>query len=224
MDMVLDEFQDRQDDIDILVSLVNALKEGKKLKIFDESDEVMSEIQLDEELINILKSVLYVMCYNQVESTVRGCIETVYDHFEDTCTGYDKLKVSIQKELLHGVLKTYETGDSLHKKVGSELELMLPKASIQIRKRFNGNVSKKTMSELTRIYGISITADPKDLNRLKEARNELAHGNISFSKYGRKDTVSDCVLISSRISLYLSTMISCFDEYIANKYYLGTPS
>ncbi|MCF6458731.1 MAE_28990/MAE_18760 family HEPN-like nuclease [Pseudoalteromonas sp. MMG024] len=220
MDMVLDEYKDRQEDIDMLVSLISSLKEGNKLIVVDENNEAISEMQINEDLINILKSVIYVMCYNQVESTVRGCVETIYDHLEDTCTGYNELKVSIQKELLHSVLKIYETGGSLHKKVGNELELKLPKASFQIRRIFNGNVSKRTMNELTRVYGITITADPKDLNLLKEARNELAHGNASFSQYGRKDTVDDCVSISSRVSSYLSTMIHCFDEYIVNKYYL----
>lgn len=226
-DIVQEAFDARQSDLDALIALTTLIDKGKTLSIKDENGNETDNLLVNDQLINVLKSVIHMVTYNQVESTVRGCIEAVYDDMDDNGIGYDKLRHDVQKEVLSGVLKGHESGKSLHKKVGSELNLKAPKVSLNVKTVFSGNVTRDTFTKIKNSYGLKINApddtrDGQDLGNLKNARNDLAHGNISFSKFGAKDSLDEFVAISNRTSSYLQSAITSFDDYIDNKQYLAT--
>ncbi|MCP5939910.1 MAE_28990/MAE_18760 family HEPN-like nuclease, partial [Klebsiella pneumoniae] len=54
--------------------------------------------------VNILKSSLHMMLYNQVENTARGCIESIYDHLQDSEVSYSSLKDKFQISILHRII------------------------------------------------------------------------------------------------------------------------
>jgi hypothetical protein len=224
-DIIQEEFDARQSDLDALIALTTLIDKGKILSIKAENGNEPDTLVVNEQLIDVLKSVIHIVTYNQVESTVRGCIEAVYDNLDDNNIGYDMLRKDIQKEILSGILKGYESGNTLHGKVGSELNLKTPRVSLNLKKVFSGNVSRDTFTYLKDSYGLKVNAprearDGQDLGGLKNARNDLAHGNISFSKFGAKDSLIEFIAISGRTSCYLQSAIMSFEDYIENKQYL----
>lgn len=50
------------------------------------------EIESNTLRVNILKSSVHMMLYNQVENTARGCIESIYDHLQDNEVNYASLR------------------------------------------------------------------------------------------------------------------------------------
>lgn len=223
--IIKEEFDDRQADIDILIDLVELFGKGEKIIVKDDEDDVIDSFSIEDQLVNVLKSVIFIMSYNQVESTLRGCLESVYDDFEDNEICYDQLLDSIQTEILNGLLKTYDSGKTLRNSVRNQLSLKAPKASLRIKKVFSGNVTRDTITKIKKDYGLRIDAPPEardgqDLTTLKDARNDLAHGNYSFSKFGRSNSLQDSIQISKRTSAYLNATISHFADYVDNQRYL----
>ncbi|HDS9031886.1 TPA: hypothetical protein QH776_004731, partial [Escherichia coli] len=75
-----DEYEERARDIMELLSLASSIEiQTQQLDPQAHQDEIESNILR----VNILKSSVHMMLYNQVENTARGCIESIYDHLQD---------------------------------------------------------------------------------------------------------------------------------------------
>jgi len=225
INLVKDEFEDRQSDIDAFCDLAQLIERGTIL-VTEDLEGNLHEIDISDQLRGIVRSVIQLISYNQVEATMRGCLESVYDHIEDSNVGYDQLNDSFQKSILHGTLKHYQSSSNeLHSKLRQNLNGCIPSASLFIKKVFNGNVSKDTVHKIEKSYQISITSPEEaragiDLNDLKDARNDLAHGNVSFSSHGALQTYTDIIEKGNRAHIYLNSIINSFDQYIMNEKYL----
>ena len=57
------------------------------------------------------------------------------------------------------------------------------------------------------------------LTDFKDARNDLAHGNISFSEFGSSHPHNEIIDKSRRVSGYLKSVITAFDNCIEEKKY-----
>ncbi|XQK39729.1 MAE_28990/MAE_18760 family HEPN-like nuclease [Escherichia coli] len=182
-----DEYEERARDIMELLSLASSIEiHTQQLDPQAHQDEIESNILR----VNILKSSVHMMLYNQVENTARGCIESIYDHLQDNDVNYASLREKLQVNILHRIVSDNETGQSLYKKIGTDISKRIISASLNIRKEFNGNVCKPVLHKITQAYGITIANSPEcrngiDLDLLKDIRNELAHGSTSFSKRGK---------------------------------------
>lgn len=218
-----DEYEERARDINELLSLASSLDgQAQQLDQHEQSDEIES-ITLR---VNVLKSSIHMMLYNQVENTARGCIESIYDHLQDNNVSYSSLRERFQVNILHRIISDNETGKSLYQKIGSDISKKIISASLNIRKEFNGNVCKPVLHKITQAYGINVANSPEcrngvDLDLLKDIRNELAHGSTSFSRKGQLDPLEEVKMRSDRIDLYLRLLITSTEEYIASNGYLS---
>lgn len=218
-----DEYEEREQDIGEMLYLARTLyKKNEELDKTTEQEIYQRTIQQ----INIIKSSLHMIMYNQVENTARGCIESIYDHLKDANVSYASLKEKIQVKILHRIISDNDTGVSLHKKIGCDISSKIIVASLNIRKEFNGNVSKDILSKITKAYGINLVNSPEchngvDLDLLKDIRNELAHGSTSFSKKGQLISLEEVEKRAQRIDIYLKLLISSTEDYIATSSYLA---
>ncbi|RDL28810.1 hypothetical protein DA099_17225 [Photobacterium damselae] len=222
--IIQEEFEHRQEDIDLIIELINFLSNSNSIIVHPDNEEEHRSYSYDSRLISTLSGVISLMTYNQIESTMRGCLEALYDDMTDNNIHYHDLKVDIQKTILDGIVKNYPNGNLLHGKVGAELTKKLPLASLNIRKVFNGNIDSQKIYKIRDTYGISFSVNPAlrngvEITSFKDARNDLAHGNISFSKYGNDNPYTEVIDKSGRVSGYLRAIISGFDSYIEEKKY-----
>ena len=76
-----DEYEERARDImELLFSCIIYRDSYSAVRSHQaHQDEIESNILR----VNILKSSVHMMLYNQVENTARGCIESIYDHLQD---------------------------------------------------------------------------------------------------------------------------------------------
>lgn len=226
--LIRDEFIVRQEDIDLFIELTKSLDEmnvsGYNADYLDGNDNLV-QLTVSERLVDVMKSALYLLAYNQTESTMRDCLADVYDDISDNDISYDELKSPIQEAIIRGILKKFNGGGgSLLSQVDGKLSLNSPKASLDIKKVFNGNVATQTIHDLKNTYGITITANAAnkngmDITKLKNARNDLAHGNASFSNYSSSKTLPDVITEVTSSSNYLNAVISGFEQYISNQEY-----
>lgn len=218
-----EEYEERASDISEIISLASNIYEECATLDLNTQQDLISCL---ETRVNILKSSLHMMLYNQVENTARGCIESIYDHLQDSDVNYSSLKEKFQISILHRIISDNETGKSLYHKIGNDISKKIISASMNIRKEFNGNVCKPVLHKITQAYGIQIATSPEcrngaDLDLLKDIRNELAHGSTSFSKKGQIDPLGEVISRAHRVDIYLRLLINATEEYIATSGYLS---
>ncbi len=224
MDSIIqEEFDKRQGDIDVIIELVELLSSGSTIDILCDNGDIKT-LDYEDRLLNSLVSVISLVTYNQIESTMRGGLEALYDDIADNSISYEELRRDIQKEVLGGILSKYTSGKKLHEEVQGSLNLKVPSLSLNIRKIFNGNIDSSKIYNIRDAYGIALDANPEyrngvEVTYFKDARNDLAHGNISFSEYGSVNPHSEIISKSKRVSGYLKSVISGFNSYIESKGY-----
>lgn len=226
--LIRDEFAIRQEDIDLLIELTKNLDEmnisGYNANYLDDNENIKS-LHVSQRLVDVMKSALYLLAYNQTESTMSGCLAEVYDKIDDNEVGYDELKPGIQKAIVRGLLKKYSgSGNSLVNLVDGKLSLNSPRASFDIKKIFNGNIKTKSIHDLNNEYGINIVWNAshnngRDITTLKDARNDLTHGNKSFSHYSSSKDLSVVIGEVNSSSSYLDAVITGFEQYVNNNEY-----
>lgn len=218
-----EEFRDREEDMDEIISIMSEINIKKEALNYATS---LAEFNILDRRVNILKSSLHLIAYNQVENVARGCIESIYDHIKDNGVTYGVLKEKIQIKILHRCVKDNENGNILFRKIGRDISDKIIQASLNVRKEFNGNVSKDIINKIANAYGINIINAPEcrngiDLDTLKDIRNELAHGSIGFSRKGQNDSVDEVIRRVKHINQYLLLLIGCTEEYITQNGYLS---
>ncbi|EGU59514.1 hypothetical protein VINI7043_09806 [Vibrio nigripulchritudo ATCC 27043] len=220
-----DEFDLRQEDIDLFNELLDALNKGRCLDVLDERTGEICKLDYSERLIHVLNSVVYLLTYNQIEASMRGCIEELYDDITDAGVGYDDLKETIKTEILRGLLRNFESGSKLKENLpDGPLSLSAPSTSLNVRKIFNGNIKLENIREILSKYDVSTVfpstcRDGQDIDKFKYARNNLAHGVFTFSDYGSKNTSSDIIDMSERASIYVKTVVDSFEQYTFKREY-----
>lgn len=224
--IVREEFEARQKDLEAYIELIEFLYSLENSEVFGEKDGDLVGFRLDDSLFNILGSVLYLVSYNQVEASVRGCLESLYDHIEDNQTSYDDLKEGIQSEILKGIKANKKSLSDLRSNLSGNLGTNIPRESFDVKNIINGNITKRAISAIKENYELEVNApedtrDGVDITTLKNARNNLAHGENSFSQYGARDSFNGHIEVSRRSMNYLSVLIRSFDDYIDSREYLS---
>ncbi|MBM6493581.1 MAE_28990/MAE_18760 family HEPN-like nuclease, partial [Phocaeicola dorei] len=91
--------------------------------------------------------------------------------------------------------------------------------------RFNGNVDLRTILNVCKDFKLQLRAIPnKDgvattLKAVKDARNHLAHGDVSYSNFGSTILLSDIIKYKKDTLDFLSFFINRVEQYISNKEY-----
>jgi hypothetical protein len=87
-----------------------------------------------------------------------------------------------------------------------------------------GNLDAVKVSDLAKRYGFSHKCTKKAqggavLLKVKTERNNLSHGEKSFSECGRDLTYQNLKSVKNRAVEYLRSILKNIEEYIANKRY-----
>ena len=102
---------------------------------------------------------------------------------------------------------------------------IVPLSSADAIGSFNGNVDLRTILNICKDFKLQLRAIPnKDgvattLKAVKDARNHLAHGDVSYSNFGSTILLSDIIKYKKDTLDFLSFFINRVEEYISNKEY-----
>lgn len=171
----------------------------------------------------ILKSSFVVLLYNIIESTTRVIFEVVHDNLSQYT--YNQLSEKSKTLFLNFYFNNHP--NKTYKKHIDEIlsnKLTFPILDEYTKKisLFSGNLDARFLNDLLKKYGINpLTCNNrKDLLRIKNKRNKLAHGEESFINSCRGFLVRDLIKFQKAVHDTMMQLITNTKAYLENKSYL----
>lgn len=174
-----------------------------------------------------LKGTVYILLYNLVESTMREAISHIHDSLSSQKIEYDNLCENLKKEIIRRIKSDTVALDSIIFKTKSGLGANLSIATFNKKKLFSGNIDRNEIIDKSKIYGFSTSCDyaqtkhGEKLTTIKQHRNDLAHGNVSFSEIGKGVAYSELEKTALESIAYLDAIISNIEQYLNNGDFLN---
>ena len=221
MDLIKDDLQTLSDEINDFLELINFLKNSKK--ITDESGNIYS---INDSLKDTLKGEVFLLLYNLIESTLRESITHIHDVLKGEEIHFNQLRPEFRKEILNRAKSDKIGIDNLCKSTALDISTQLLAATFRANILFSGNIDHREVCKQADIYGFKTesdcikTKDGYNLKLIKKKRNDLAHGNFSFSEIGKSYTVEQMNEFSQEVFNYLDSITTHISNALIQKDYL----
>jgi hypothetical protein len=167
------------------------------------------------------------MLYNLLESTVRNAIEEIHSSINLETIRYSELINEIKSIWIEFHYNKFKA-DKKSKIIVEEINQLASNIfnvpyDDYTKKRgdFSGNLDRRKIDNLAEKYGFKKNSkiEGKELFTIKNARNNLAHGNQSYTEVGKKYDKSDMVKFKRVCVLYLKELLINVEGFIKNKVY-----
>lgn len=176
-----------------------------------------------------MRSHAVLMLYNIVESTVVECILAIYDAIKDEHIKYVELIDPLRDMWLGNKMDNNDGRKTRIAKTKRIINDLQSDISFDDKiGRFDGNVDLRLILNVCKEFKIQLGPIPNkeeiavSLKTIKDARNHLAHGDITYSSYGSSILLSDIIKLKDDALKFLNYFIQVIDSYIRNKKYKAT--
>jgi hypothetical protein len=212
------DFQARKREISRYIKFVDEIAREKLTIVDSRSKDNVYDSGVQSELIKTLKASAFLLLYNLLESTLKNSIEAIFDELQGKGVNFDSCRDELRHVVL-GNLKRRNIDDVVPdiSRIATDL------ISVTFRKDtlFSGNVDGRLVRATAKEYGFHAPRRSSDeLLVVKSNRNDLAHGNKTFSEVGREYDMRRVKRITKEVFHYLSELIDNVDTYLENEHYL----
>jgi len=227
MDALRQRFDERLQEIETYLDLLEAMQQ----EIQNGPPEI-GGVKITTQQQKILYSSVYLQLYNLVEATITWCVDAVCT--AATANGRwfpGDLAAPLRREWVRSGARTH-TDLSQENRLNYAVEFCdlliqaLPLSELKVEKKSNWDdtdiltitkrlgLDLKISSAVSRGIKRRIRDDKGALGLIKDLRNHLAHGSLSFSECGDGVTVLDLKDLKERTALYLREVVGAFRAYI----------
>ena len=185
--------------------------------------------KIDDDLKKILKANSFLIIYNLVESTVRNGINEIFDTIKFENSAYEGVSDDIRKLWLREKFNNLETGyarPERFRKLAFELiqevlDRLIVELSVE-QMPISGNIDASQIRKLARRIGFSsktvkTARGGEKLEIVREMRNSLAHGALSFAECGRSFTGEELSAIKKEVVVYLRSILRNMARYAQDR-------
>lgn len=168
----------------------------------------------------VAKAQSLILLYNLVESTVCDCLNAIYDAIQDESLIFGNVSDDI-KNMWRNYLKRKNLPEKT-KNDNDIINMAIRFDSLAIN--ISGSLDFRKIQEVFSKHGCLLDNSSRDTIAqsflvVKNKRNLLAHGNISFSECGAHYLLSDLQKYKDHIVDYMQDVVNKTCDYIANKAY-----
>ena len=223
-------FEERLQEIEAYLDLLEALERQVRT-----GPPIIGGTTITTQQQKILYSCVYLQLYNLVEATVTWCIDAVCTAAADNKRWRPSdLSEDLRREWVRSTARTHLSDLNTEHRLQSAVHLCnhliqaLPISEWEIERGQGGNWDDNTIKSITDRLGCQlqisrevlegikrpIRDDKGPLTLVKDLRNRLAHGSLSFVECGDNVTVHDLKEIKDRTVLYLREVVAAFSTYI----------
>lgn len=167
-----------------------------------------------------LKTSVMLMLYNIIESTVTVSLKRIHEelnlhpfnHLDDEIQKtYADIFFDSKKKKIE-VIKDYYDG---------KLRFPVYEDYIKVNNIVSGNLDGRKINEILKNYGISVLVCPEKSKLLfiKNLRNKVAHGEITFKEASRGIVISEVEGYISATEVCLNELVNNINSYLLNEHY-----
>ncbi len=229
------DFTERVDEINAYLDLLDAITRAAQ-----SGAPKIGGVKITAQQQRILYSSVFLQLYNLTEATVTWCLEAITQATtEDDLFTPGQLSEDMLREWVKSSAKT-----SVPLNANNRLEKMLKFCKLvlsgdslggwNVAVKGGGNWDDLAIEDLAKRLGVTlaITQDTfaavkKEVRNgdgalvhVRNLRNKLAHGSISFTECGTDVTPSDLRSLTTDVTLYLSEVVDLFATFVQTKQFL----
>jgi MAE_28990/MAE_18760-like HEPN len=233
MDPLTQSFEERLQEIEVYLDLLEHLEQQVAI-----GPPKIGESSITTQQQKILYSSVYIQLYNLVEATITWCIDAVCNAATESGRWKPSdLATLVRREWIRSTARTHLELTAEHRlnsavEVCEHLVNALPLLKFSLERR--SNIDDLVIQQIAERLGLQIQLsqealrsvkqpvrdDKGPLALVKDLRNRLGHGSLSFSECGEGVTVIDLRDLKARTALYLREIIAGFRAYIDGYEYL----
>ena len=226
-------YKEREQEVQIYISMLEKLND---IDVFSPSDINSIDMhgnafsfQLSNTDLQICRASFYLILYNLVEATTNEIIKEVTETISSEGLEINQLTPKIRNLYIDSLIGEKESKNKILSIVHDLVKDSIDCKKIEIEDiciNISGNVNYEFINKLIASIGctgrLSVDKDALSdaMNRTKEYRNKLAHGNLSFVEVGRSRTIQDLRKDYNIVTKYLEDVIKNCVKYLDDKKYL----
>ncbi len=212
------EYNKRLNEVEIYFDSLSLLDKGTcEITCTDIVGNVTTK-NIDTQLSTILKANGFLLLYNLIEATIRKSIDAVLNSIHSSSVSFAALSDKLRKIWLRQELKKMSS-----EKLIDIAESILNNSIICFEKEcinISGNIDAQEIRNILKQLGGTEISNGRNLKTIKDKRNNLAHGEFTFSEIGGNYTVSELIQYKEETKSYLSSVLAEIQSFISNKKFL----
>ena len=178
----------------------------------------------------ILKSNFILMLYNMIESCVVSGIMEIYDELKRDACSYDEvieeIKTIWRNRIIAEAYSSRQSKQSTYeKKVEEIINTIATKTPIFLTKielnSIAGNLDANKIKNICDKHRIRyvIEGETENLKTVRQKRNSLAHGDVSFSDCARDLTMAELEKMKDDVLVFMQNILDGMKRYYDNQEY-----
>lgn len=219
MENTFDIFGDRKREIEVCYSVLKNL-EKETFSVNTKNGSLF---------LKIMKSNFLLMLYNMIEACIVSGLDEIYEDLKNNKCSYRRVIFEVKKiwseyriREIYGPTterKTYYR--RVQKMIDDIIEdepILLSRNALEISGNLNAREIKKICDNHKIRYHLE--TDGEALETVRRNRNELAHGDKSFSDCARDLTINDLNKIKFEVETFLQNILDGMRQYYDEKQYM----
>lgn len=225
MQTVLLDFNTRVEEVNKYFSFLEGLINGTTKLAISENIGDQKIKAVDPELVKTLKANAFLLLYNLIESSMRNAVEAIFDELKGKRVSFNSVRIEIKKVVLQNFKS--RSPDNIHTRI-TDISLDIITAGFKSKELFSRNIDRDEITETARKYGFSYNTDysktkhGENLSNIMRNRNDLAHGNKSFSEVGKDVSIGDLQKVKDEAIEYIGQILRNIEEYLNREEYLDS--
>lgn len=187
---------------------------------------------------SVIRSNVKIMIYNIIEFAVTSLVRSIYDRIENENCGYievsEKLKSIWHRTRMHSRLNDPNANNNTAERISKEmLDHAVANTVLHFEERnsiASGNLDGEKILQLFDDHGVQVHMGgsnyrANELKDIKDRRNGLAHGSVSFEETGSQITTPELTELLCHVDSFLTQLHMDVVDYLeAGGYRLVTKS
>lgn len=216
------EYTKRLNEVTLYFETIKLLDNGDCSIICKDINGGTIEKTIDGELAKIMKANGFLLLYNLIEATIRSSISAILNSISTDKLTFKLLSDNLKKLWIDQEISKTKDISKFKEKVSELSEKILNDKLLEFSNEcvnISGNIDAQRIREIAKKFGYLEPKDGRSLQTIKDKRNQLAHGEFTFSDIGKNYSVNDLIDYKSEVVTFIENVLNNVEIYINTKGY-----